>query len=168
MIADWRAKWAAMTDGRTSSQFPFGFVQLNSIGNNSVYDSPTDPGDDLSPVFGYAALRWSQTASYGFVPNPAQPRVFMAVSYDTPDRPSTEPEPVRTLARARMVERLCDLPCGVGLCCAETSAGACACCCARAVIALRLAFCWIQRAQPIQATDRRSLGPSWAEHRLQH
>ena len=93
MIADWRSKWHAATDGRTDALFPFGFVQLNSIGNKTVYNDPADPGDDLSPTFGYAGLRWSQTASYGYVPNPAMPAVFMAVSLDTPDRPSTEPEP---------------------------------------------------------------------------
>jgi hypothetical protein len=62
-------------------------LQLNSIGNEAVYDDPSDPGDDLSPTFGYAGLRWSQTASYGYVPNPAMPDVFMAVSLDTPDVP---------------------------------------------------------------------------------
>ena len=87
MIADWRSKWHAATEGRTDASFPFGFVQLNSIGNGTVYDNPADTGDDLSPAFGYAGLRWSQTASYGHVPNPAMPNVFMAVSEDTPDVP---------------------------------------------------------------------------------
>ena len=85
MIADWRSKWAEGSD--TRPDFPFGFVQLNSIGNATTYDGPADPGDDLSADFGYAGLRWSQTASYGTVPNPAMPNVFMAVSLDTPDRP---------------------------------------------------------------------------------
>ncbi len=58
-----------------------------AVSTGSVYNNPTDPGDPLSPVFGYAGLRWSQSASYGYTPNPAMPKVFTAVSYDTPDRP---------------------------------------------------------------------------------
>jgi hypothetical protein len=71
---------------RSRDQLP---LQLNSIGNGTVYDGPTDPthGDPYSPAWGYAGLRWAQTAGYGRVPNPAQPNVFMAVSVDTPDRP---------------------------------------------------------------------------------
>ena len=87
MIADWRSKWYEATEGRTDATFPFGFVQLNSVGNGTVYNDPADAGDDLSPAFGFAGLRWSQTASYGYVPNPAMPKVFMAVSEDTPDVP---------------------------------------------------------------------------------
>ena len=88
MIADWRSKWHQGTNGQTDPQFPFGFVQLNSIGNGSVYNNPMERSDDpFSNKFGYAGLRWSQTAGYGFVPNPAQPNVFMATSFDTPDRP---------------------------------------------------------------------------------
>ena len=90
MIADWRKKWSEGTKGQTADDFPFGFVQLNSVGNASVYDSPADDAVNgaLSPHSGYAGLRWSQTASYGTAPNPSQPNVFMAVSLDTPDRPS--------------------------------------------------------------------------------
>ena len=90
MIADWREKWHASTHGETARDFPFGFVQLNSIGNGSTFDHPVDPSDNadgLSAQFGYAGLRWSQTAAHGFVPNAAQPNVFMATSLDTPDRP---------------------------------------------------------------------------------
>ena len=74
---------------QTSATFPFGLVQLNSVNNGTVYNNPADPtnGDPYSPAFGYGGLRWSQTAGYGHVPNPAQPAVFMAVSVDTPDRP---------------------------------------------------------------------------------
>ena len=85
MIADWRRKWSASAG--TDAQFPFGFVQLNSVGNASVYDGPADPRDDYSAEFGYAGLRWSQSAGYGHAPNPAQPNVFMATSVDTPDNP---------------------------------------------------------------------------------
>ena len=90
MIADWRQQWHASTGGQTDKTFPFGFVQLNSIGNGSVYDNPVDPSDNadnLSPSFGYAGLRWSQSTTHGYAPNPAQPNVFMATSLDTPDKP---------------------------------------------------------------------------------
>ena len=63
------------------------YITFVGAGNGTVYNNPSDPGDDLSPAFGYAGLRWSQTASYGYVPNPAMPKVFMAVSEDTPDVP---------------------------------------------------------------------------------
>ena len=32
MIADWRAQWSAATFGEVSSDFPFGYVQLNGLG----------------------------------------------------------------------------------------------------------------------------------------
>ena len=38
MIADWRAQWSALTAGRTSAQFPFGFVQVRT---RSPHDSLT-------------------------------------------------------------------------------------------------------------------------------
>ena len=88
MIADWRSKWSASTNGLTNRTFPFGFVQLNSVGNAKAYTNATDPsnGDPYKPSpYGYAGLRWSQSAGYGYVPNPKMPNVFMAVCYDTPD-----------------------------------------------------------------------------------
>lgn len=88
MIADWRSKWSASTNGLTNATFPFGFVQLNSVGNASAYTNVTDPsnGDPYQPSpYGYAGLRWSQSAGYGYTPNPKMPNVFMAVCYDTPD-----------------------------------------------------------------------------------
>ena len=93
MVDDWRQKWTQGTQGQTDHQFPFGFVQLNSIGNKTVYNQPTDTtnGDPYNPQFGYAGLRWSQTAGYGYVPNAKMPRVFMATSFDTPDRPYPVP-----------------------------------------------------------------------------
>lgn len=90
MIADWRAKWHAGTQQQTAADFPFGLVQLNSVGNGSVYNNPADPPDNadgLSPAFGFAGLRWSQSATHFATPNPALPNVFMAVSFDTPDKP---------------------------------------------------------------------------------
>ena len=148
MISDWRVKWSTMTEGRTNETFPFGFVQLNSIGNGSVYDDPVDPPDNadgLSPQFGYAGLRWSQTASVGYVPNAAMPNVFFAVSYDTPDRPSSEPEPHSS---------------------GFVSLACCVCC-----VRPTLMACWLlvaECSQPIQATHRCAPGASWTERRLRH
>ena len=80
MIKDWRAKWHARTDGATDPVFPFGFVMLNSFTNGTVYNNPHDnSGDPFSNAFGYAGVRWAQTAGYGFVPNPSMPKVFMGV-----------------------------------------------------------------------------------------
>ena len=93
MIADWRATWKAGT-GQTDAEFPFGFVQLNSVSNGPVYDDPpaaAEGGDPYSPSFGYGGIRWAQTAGYGFAPNPKMPAVFMATVYDTPDRPYPVP-----------------------------------------------------------------------------
>eukprot|EP00937_MAST-01D_sp_MAST-1D-sp2_P005515 g5515.t1 len=90
MISDWRKQWHAGTGGATSAAFPFGFVQLNSVGNGTVYDDPpagASAEDPFAPGFGYGGIRWAQTAGYGTAPNPALPAVFMAVSLDTPDRP---------------------------------------------------------------------------------
>ena len=89
MIADWRAKWHEGTHGQTDPAFPFGFVQLNSYTNGSVYDDPVEdyPADVYNPKYGFGGLRWAQSAGYGYAPNPAMPNVFMAVSVDTPDRP---------------------------------------------------------------------------------
>lgn len=85
MIDDWRAKWGQETGGLTDPQFPFGFVQLNGNGNGPTYNHPKDPGADFSSMFGFAGLRWSQTAGYGYAPNPRMPRTFMAVILDTPN-----------------------------------------------------------------------------------
>jgi sialate O-acetylesterase len=67
MIADWREKWAAGTSGATDPMFPFGFVQLNSVANGTVYDSSQDsaPPDVYSAKFGYGGIRWAQTAGCG-------------------------------------------------------------------------------------------------------
>ena len=50
MIKDWRQQWSNNTDGRTSSTFPFGYVQLNGVGDpakeppytNKVQNNPKD------------------------------------------------------------------------------------------------------------------------------
>eukprot|EP00038_Savillea_parva_P010797 m.192856 g.192856 ORF g.192856 m.192856 type:complete len:675 (-) comp18757_c0_seq1:153-2177(-) len=91
MVDAWRSAWFAGT-GETDPQFPFGFVQLNSMGNGTVYNNPSGEGNLSSPFTpGFAGLRWSQTSGHGSVPNPAQPNTYMAVSYDTPDRPVPYP-----------------------------------------------------------------------------
>nr|XP_054748455.1 sialate O-acetylesterase-like [Lytechinus pictus] len=71
MINSWRKEWYTSTGGVMNPQFPFGFVQLC----NSEY-----PGNA-----NFTALRWHQTADYGYVPNPLMPDVFMAVAIDLPD-----------------------------------------------------------------------------------
>lgn len=72
MISDWRTKFNNGSDSETSSQFPFGFVQLAAF----------RPGNMVS---GFPALRWAQTANVGYVPNPKMPNTFMAVAADLPD-----------------------------------------------------------------------------------
>ena len=99
MISDWRSKWHAATGGLSDAVFPFGFVQLNGNGNGPSFtgDATDDPvperpcrscndaGGDYSNRWGFAGLRWAQTAGYGYVPNPKMPRTFMAVILDTPN-----------------------------------------------------------------------------------
>ncbi|KAI8520059.1 hypothetical protein Bbelb_033160 [Branchiostoma belcheri] len=77
MIDSWRKEWYMGTGGRTDPYFPFGFVQLSTTG------TPKATGN-----LGYPAIRWHQTADYGYVPNPVMPNVFMAVAVDLPDEKS--------------------------------------------------------------------------------
>ncbi|KAL4233116.1 hypothetical protein ACF0H5_007801 [Mactra antiquata] len=72
MINDWRTKFSVASKGQTNKQFPFGFVQLAANVNRTLH-------------VGFPDLRWSQTAKYGYVPNPLLPNVFMAVAMDLPD-----------------------------------------------------------------------------------
>lgn len=90
MIEDWRNKWHVGTGLKTNPQFPFGVVQLNSVGNESVYNHPIDPPDNADGFgneFGFAGLRWAQSAGVGYLPNSRMPDTFLAVSVDTPDKP---------------------------------------------------------------------------------
>ncbi|KAK3092040.1 hypothetical protein FSP39_024667 [Pinctada imbricata] len=73
MIMDWRKKFNQASKHTTSAGFPFGFVQI----------APSKQGDRYSR--GWTDLRWSQTASIGYVPNPKMPHTFMAVAMDLPD-----------------------------------------------------------------------------------
>eukprot|EP00937_MAST-01D_sp_MAST-1D-sp2_P000996 g996.t1 len=88
MIDDWRAQWRAGTRGQTDATFPFGFVQLNGNGaadgfNGSAVDDPVLGA--YSNRWGFAGLRWAQTAGYGYAPNPRMLNTFMAVALDTPN-----------------------------------------------------------------------------------
>ncbi|XP_028397803.1 sialate O-acetylesterase-like [Dendronephthya gigantea] len=91
MIDDWRAKWYASTRKNTNKTFPFGFVQLSAIGDNTTGRS-----------FNFAPLRWEQTAHYGYVPNDREKNVFMAVAMDlgNPESPyeSIHPTDKRTVS----------------------------------------------------------------------
>ncbi|XP_048199698.1 sialate O-acetylesterase [Perognathus longimembris pacificus] len=76
LIADWRQSFHDGSQGQTERFFPFGFVQLSSY-------LVQETSDDRFPQ-----IRWHQTADFGFVPNPAMPNTFMAVSMDLGDRDS--------------------------------------------------------------------------------
>ncbi len=71
MVAEWRKLWSTVP-GTTDPLAPFGFVTLAD---------GTDEGWSVN----MARFRWSQTANYGYVPNPALPNVFMAVGHDGGD-----------------------------------------------------------------------------------
>ena len=91
MVEAWRSSWLAGT-GETDPTFPFGFVMLNSVNNHTVYNNPPGTGNLSQPWGpGFAGIRWAQTTGHRTVPNAAQPNTFMAVSYDTPDRPYPSP-----------------------------------------------------------------------------
>ena len=61
-------------------------MQLNGNGVTPTFTNPPEaPGGDFSPAYGFAGLRWSQTAGFGYAPNPAMPHTFMAVALDTPN-----------------------------------------------------------------------------------
>lgn len=80
LIKDWRDVWRSATDGQTEIDLPFGFVQLSTKTDST---NETVGGYGL-PLFaaGYAGIRWAQTASFGFTPNPVMPSVFMATAVD--------------------------------------------------------------------------------------
>ncbi|TST73070.1 Sialate O-acetylesterase [Bagarius yarrelli] len=70
MIDDWRMAFHTGSEGQTSQDFPFGFVQLCTW----------KPAKD-----GFPEIRWHQTADYGFAPNERMKKTFMAVAVDLPD-----------------------------------------------------------------------------------
>ncbi|PVD29015.1 hypothetical protein C0Q70_11612 [Pomacea canaliculata] len=72
MVSRWRSHFRDSSLNQTDATFPFGYVQL--AGNA--------PGDSVG---GFPGERWAQTAGYGYSPNPALPKTFMAVAMDLPD-----------------------------------------------------------------------------------
>lgn len=81
LVADWRQKWFAGSDGRTASDFPFGVVQLAGC---------PDDTDSLAGV----PIRVFQTGGGATVsppmhlPNRLMPNTFMATAYDLGDATS--------------------------------------------------------------------------------
>lgn len=122
MVADWRAKWSVGTAGATDPQFPFGFVQLNGYGGGTrggpfvpKYNNPvdTDYSNVYSTRWGFAAIRWAQTAGYGYVPNPVMPKTFMAVILDTANPSGGVHSPFKQPAAARLARAA--LKCAYGV-----------------------------------------------------
>lgn len=74
LIADWRAHWSAASG--TAADFPFGIVQISAWGGATSGTVAT--GTNLQ----VPALRWGQSANFGYAPNPKMPRTFMAVALD--------------------------------------------------------------------------------------
>jgi hypothetical protein len=75
LVELWRQVWSAVP-GTTDSMAPFGIVSLAAGGSEGA-------------GYNMAHMRWSQTANYGHLPNPALPHCFMAHAYDLGD-PWTE------------------------------------------------------------------------------
>jgi sialate O-acetylesterase len=71
MVNDWREQWHAWSP-EMNPAFPFGQVQLAPWRNQDIVD-------------GFTNLRWSQTDSYGYVPNANMNNHFLAVAIDLPD-----------------------------------------------------------------------------------
>ncbi|XP_060554400.1 sialate O-acetylesterase-like [Ruditapes philippinarum] len=72
MINDWRKHFNKRSDGETSVNFPFGFVQLAPFRKSNT-------------IGGFPKIRWAQTTNIGYVPNRNMPNTFMAVAIDLPD-----------------------------------------------------------------------------------
>ena len=70
LVKQWRQLWS-VTAGTTPSDAPFGLVTLAPSG--------TEGGSDIG------TMRQAQTASYGYMPNPALPNSFVAQAYDLND-----------------------------------------------------------------------------------
>ena len=94
MIASWRTRWAASTCGRTPTNLPFGFVQLDSNFAPSNYSGQPESNWTTAPDFDwqssfYPSIRLAQTAQQGHTPITAMPNVFMAVAIDNAGGPHT-------------------------------------------------------------------------------
>lgn len=70
LIRAFRAAWSA-TPGTTDPTAPFGLVTLSQADSEGASDM--------------ASFRWSQSGSYGVVPNPSMPNSFWAHAYDLAD-----------------------------------------------------------------------------------
>ncbi len=75
MLRNWREKWSLKSD--TSSLFPFGIVQIAPSGN---IEGGTCGNNDNCAMSGL--LRWSQTAKYGYLPNPSLPNTYGTSAID--------------------------------------------------------------------------------------
>lgn len=71
LVNTWRSMWS-VENGTTPLLAPFGVVSIA-------------PGGSEGAGYHMAAFRWSQTANYGVLPNPAMPHTFMAHAYDLGD-----------------------------------------------------------------------------------
>jgi sialate O-acetylesterase len=91
MIDSWRFEFARASQS-DRGPFPFGFVQLNSVGRPNAFTAA-----DVSPAYAhplqlgdsFAGLRWAQSGGYGYAPNPRLVNTFMAVVLDTPQASNT-------------------------------------------------------------------------------
>jgi sialate O-acetylesterase len=92
LIADWRDQWFRHTGGLTDPMFPFGFVSLTTQ-NNLPDDSCIDT-KAATTACNFAAVRWGQTANYGYVPNDAMPNTFMAMAMDLGDHSAPADFPI--------------------------------------------------------------------------
>eukprot|EP01084_Bolivina_argentea_P089145 160906_1 len=101
MISDWRLKFSTMS--QTSSNFPFGFVQLSVMGD----DQNKTCGDTWTQCIGIPQVRWAQTGNMGYLPNSELPNVFMAVSLDLGD-PTSPYGDVHSRYKQQMAQRLSD------------------------------------------------------------
>jgi len=79
LVADWRSKWHAASQGQTDSDFPFGIVQIAPVIN--------DP-DPIQPT----AIRWFQTGS-----PPAQSGKEPTARGGSNPNPNPNPNPTVTL-----------------------------------------------------------------------
>jgi len=87
MISDWRTKFHKYTDGTTSSEFPFGWAQLNSVGQPKVYRptlfDTTCGGTGCAGEFdewrpGFPSIRLAESSTRSLQ------NTFQAVILDTP------------------------------------------------------------------------------------
>ena len=73
MISAWRRTWSSLSN--TSVDFPVGVVQLGP------WKNPPSGVKDSGPFF--PLIRWHQTLDYGYLPNPVEDNMFLALAIDT-------------------------------------------------------------------------------------